>query len=664
MKKISFIFGLFLAMGGCFHQPVFAQFTSVQEQKLFQKDYVENGGFESGVAKWTRYKDAAQAAPVDCTGGSPTGTLTAPTANPITGKASGLISKPASNVQGEGYALAFTIDKAAKTRVLTISGSYEIASGTYSPGSTSTDSDLTFYVYDVDGASVIQPAGYKVDGFQSNNTYQFSATFQAPQFATDTRSLRLCVHHATNSASAFTFKLDEIKVGVQNKSQGPPVTDWRDYTPTIGTTGGSVTALGKWRRVGDMMEVSVDVTWPTVFTGGSPSISLPSGFSIDLQKIPGTATGSQHKFGMARLIDVGTENVPAEVLYLTTTTVAVRSLADDRAGATGFVGDEGVNPTSPFNWANNDRMVANFSVPIVGWGSTVTMSDNADTRVVGFRAYRNTNQTGVNTNNSFVKIAYDTITSDTHGTFNTSTNQWSVPVSGYYQCMGAVQIASTNVIANTISVLGLFKNSNQIDQGSYYQIPIASQVFGVGISTAPIQLVAGDLLELRIYGNGNNSASTLTASGGAASTWFGCNKVSGPSQIAASETVAATYYLSGNQTTSVQINFDTREIDTHGAVTTGVGAWKFTAPVSGIYQVSANVLYNGTATLLLYKNNSSYKFFAHSNGTTPTRGVGSTILRLNAGDYIDLRPGSSQTVTGGALNAGDTAIISIVKVGN
>jgi hypothetical protein len=133
--------------------------------------------------------------------------------------------------------------------------------------------------------------------------------------------------------------------------------------------------------------------------------------------------------------------------------------------------------------------------------------------------------------------------------------------------------------------------------------------------------------------------------------------------------VAASYWLSANFTSSATIpaNFDSREYDTHGAVSTSATAWKFTAPISGLYSVT-NLLQQVTAAagslaITLYKNGSAYKIFAFQNGTVT--GSNATLnLRLLASEYIDIRSSVSQAFIGGALATAFTSHVEITRVGN
>lgn len=112
--------------------------------------------------------------------------------------------------------------------------------------------------------------------------------------------------------------------------------------------------------------------------------------------------------------------------------------------------------------------------------------------------------------------------------------------------------------------------------------------------------------------------------------------------------VAAVYELTSSTANSsfadnaVEIvDYDTKIFDTHNAVTTGA-SWKFTAPVSGYYRVSAPLNWaNGTnlvsAVVLLYKNGVQYGYLSRVFGTDLVVSSASPIVQLNAGEYIDVR---------------------------
>jgi len=131
----------------------------------------------------------------------------------------------------------------------------------------------------------------------------------------------------------------------------------------------------------------------------------------------------------------------------------------------------------------------------------------SDTIAVG--AVRSVNQTGINPNNSYVQLQPNSTVFDTHATWNTSTYRFTAQISGKYRLSASAAFSSTNVVANQY-MLYLYKNGASfayIDQ----RVPTAANPFGLSGSLV-VNLVTGDYLELYLYGAGNNSVSTLTAS--------------------------------------------------------------------------------------------------------------------------------------------------------
>lgn len=130
--------------------------------------------------------------------------------------------------------------------------------------------------------------------------------------------------------------------------------------------------------------------------------------------------------------------------------------------------------------------------------------------------------------------------------------------------------------------------------------------------------------------------------------------------------IAASYWVSTNfaASTTVPINFDSREYDTTASVTTSSTAWRFTAPAPGYYALGGFLMTSAGATIqfAIYKNGTAYKNISSTNSTTPYRGQYSTVIFLNTNDFIDVRPNGSATVQGGALAGGDVANISISRL--
>jgi hypothetical protein len=127
--------------------------------------------------------------------------------------------------------------------------------------------------------------------------------------------------------------------------------------------------------------------------------------------------------------------------------------------------------------------------------------------------------------------------------------------------------------------------------------------------------------------------------------------------------VGAAYYCNANTTASgtTYINFNTKEFDTHNAVTTG-GSWIFTAPANGFYNLSGylNVTAASANQVLLFKNGATYKTVGNL-GTVGDCEI-SNMIQLSGLDTIALRPTAAFTFSGGTLWAANTSNFSIQLV--
>lgn len=600
-----------------------------------QRNYIFNGHAEVSASGWATYADAAGVSPVDGTGGAANVTLTRTTSSPLRGQASLLFTKDAANRQGEGASYDFTIDDADKAKVLQIEMDYEIASGTYATG------DLALYIVDVTNATVIQPAGYQIEnvGIES----RLVATFQT---ASNSTSYRLCVHVASTSASAYTVKLDNVKVGPQVTTQGVVITDWVSYTPT-GSWTSNATYSGRWRRVGDQMQVSGNIA-----ISGAPSpstnllFSLPSGYSIDTSKLEIT---SLKILGQGVLRDNGTDDTSIMVEYGTTTQVGFRK----------YQGSS-LSPTSPITFAANDSLNFIFSVPIAGWSSSNFVSSSANNRVVAFRIRGE--PTGTPAGSATI-VNWGSADLDTVGGWD-GTDEYTVQVPGLYYITAHVDV-------NGIGITGA-----QLD----------IEVDGADVSiNAPLIASAGRITaraSALVQVNAGQKISTVFSSNGTGISWLsGCGDfsifmLSGPSQVAASEIVAARYTSNDGDSynNNVVIDFEERDYDTHNAVTTGA-SWRFTAPVAGIYRVAAAFQSNASADtvgdscgLAIYRNNVLYAELGRerveTTNSTAKRFSGGTSVGMSAGDYIEIRMINGLSSGAIALQASSANVwVAIEKVG-
>ncbi len=123
------------------------------------------------------------------------------------------------------------------------------------------------------------------------------------------------------------------------------------------------------------------------------------------------------------------------------------------------------------------------------------------------------------------------------------------------------------------------------------------------------------------------------------------------------------------------VDYATQEHDPRGLVTTGA-SWHFTAPVGGLYAVSAAALLSGStgwadteqAYLTVYKNGALYAYLDFRNDLASASSIlvalsGSTLVALAAGETLDIRifqgSGASIALYASAVNNH----VSIHKVG-
>lgn len=611
--------------------PANAQFTSVAEQST-DKNYISNGGFENSKTGWAAYKNTAQAMPVTGTGGAPTATITSSTSSPIAGKSSGILTKTAANLQGEGISYAFAVDSAAKGRVLTISGLYQIISGTYSGGTSTTDSDVEAYIYDVDAGVIIQPAGYKLDGGVSGLNYTLAATFQTNTTSTN---YRLILNIATVSASAYSLKLDSIKIGVGNKSQGPPITDWQSYTPTGNWSTATSTYTGKWRRIGDSIEITAQVAISGAVTAAPFNLNIPSGMAMDTTKFAGIGNTGSIVLGQGGSLRSSISNQQLAVIFNSTTAITLATL--NTAGTYGI--DNGVTNSVPVTWAAGDIIYATFRAPILGWASTTTMSDSSDSRVVAATAFKSTLQT-IATLSPTEITGYDSATIDTHGNFNSTTGRYTVTVPGLYRV--------TAFLTFSINSTGYRFTQVNKNGGLYAYGNTAYAINGDSTNvtaSALVKCVAGDYISQSGY---QNSGGNLDIRPLGNTTQLIVERVTGPSQIAASESVNARYTTASGQSiaagSQVTLLYDNKVYDTHGIYNSANG--KLTAPVSGRYRITAKAMI-ATATMsttggleLGVMKNGSYtaelgRIYGNGSATNYTS-WGSTTVDLLAGETANV----------------------------
>lgn len=257
-----------------------------------------------------------------------------------------------------------------------------------------------------------------------------------------------------------------------------------------------------------------------------------------------------------------------------------------------------------------------------------------------------------------IDLIFPTVEIDTHGAYNASTGEVTVPVPGDYYVYGAAYSNNTTDSSGAFDLFA-YKNSTpnllaELNSKIYSNTNNALSLNGSTL----FRCVAGDKIKLAASTNiGGNTSLT-----GGTENRFVVVRLPNPEQICFSEIVAARYKVAAQSVNSSDpIDFSSKDFDTHNAVTTGSG-WKFKAPFPGIYRVSCHINlqaydpnFGATETgfeIDLYKNGSlesmlgQFRFQVDQSFSPDANG--STAIQLNANDEINL-------ILGGLLGSKTTA---------
>jgi hypothetical protein len=417
---------------------------------------------------------------------------------------------------------------------------------------------------------------------------------------------------------------------------GSPVSDWQSYTPATTQGFGTPTAVNlRYRRVGSDVEVEGRFTAGTV-TATEARIGLPPGFVS-----ASTISTVEYAGQAARATGVATSFF--ENVVLIEPNVSYFTFGAQEATAAAALAKR--NGNSVVNTGEGFSFKA--KCPVAGLSSSVQMADQTSTRIVAASYYVN----GGASTATNVPINYDTRNFDTHAAVTTGVGVWrfTAPVSGVYR------------------VSAFFSNAAGSADYSIYKNGVVDKTLGIAISgtiatggTGLVELRGGDYIFIAT----NATVTPAGISSGRQLSRIDICRESGPSQIASVERIAARYNVTSAASTAaaVPFNFNNKDFDTHNAVTTGVGVWKFTAPISGIYRLSGSLYTGGSTDVIWYKNGVVYSHLATAAATFVAHGT--TTVSMIAGDFIDMRnTGTSTPTAAGGTGVSGANYIEIERIG-
>jgi len=147
-----------------------------------------------------------------------------------------------------------------------------------------------------------------------------------------------------------------------------------------------------------------------------------------------------------------------------------------------------------------------------------TGSAYANNVVPAFSAYLSASQTA--TNNTFVKIQFDTEEFDTNSNYDSTTNfRFTPTVAGYYQC-NAKFAASDSSAAMTQALIAIYKNGAVFKWGNYLTRLAAGFDMDPVVSTLIYCNGSTDYLEVFGYISGVGTLTFTTAAGAALRNYF------------------------------------------------------------------------------------------------------------------------------------------------
>jgi hypothetical protein len=599
------------------------------------KNYISNPGFESNTTtNWslgtagTLTNGIPTGSPTFGSGASGNLSISTVSSGQLAGNYSLSYASSAATTAGNMLASAsFNIDAEDQAKVLTFKFYYSVPSGASNCNFSGTSSNsFAVAVWDVTN-SVWLSSTANFGMTQARGTGYCTGTVQT---GITTAAVRFVLYNANATAGAATLYLDDFYLGPQTAPLGAVMTDWIAYTPTFSGMGTVTGASFFSRRVGDSLEVT------GYFGVGTPAASTAE-FTLGFNGSNGNVTtadttkiNDNGNYGTWNGNDIGQgANLPI---------IGFHSAGYLAFGITnGSIGNGLSAQNGNVIFGAGEVITVNARIPIQGWSSNVQMSSDTDTRVVAFYGYLSNNYS-VSANNP---IVYNTTLKDTHAAYSTSTGLYTVPVTGFYN------VAVTMDVNNTAAIY--IGHNSSADKYIAYQASANTVSVGSGIIFAN----AGDTISATCN-------TTCTVNGGSSPyvNALSINRLSGPSVIAATESVNARY----NQPTNVSVTassafaYSTKNFDTHSAYNTSTGI--YTVPVSGKYQVIARLFIGANQYLNVFVNGTAMSQGDSSGSTTAATIF--DIVQVNAGDQITIVPLVSGTTVGGAYLSN----FSISRIGN
>jgi hypothetical protein len=398
----------------------------------FGVNFISNFDGESNAAGYALYNNGATSVPTTGTGGSVSGltfTVTRTVGEVLYQNGSFKLSKDAANRQGEGVSYDFKVDQGYSGFSMMVKFIYKTtANFSYGAGTSASPSDISVFIYDIDGSKLVPLSTNYLDGSGS-----FLATF--PTNATSV-NYRIIFHNSTTNALSWDFIFDSLIAGPVEAVKGSVTTDFNsNLTFTPNNWGAIGTSNIFSRQVGDSIEVEGSFI---TGTGTSSAVSITLPFNIDFNKVKlnqtlGFFTG-----------EASGASVPGSVFSDGTTSNQVFFALNNSGGS--FVKSIGTDYTTGVT------LSFKFKVAVSGLQSGMILSSETSTK----EAIANISKTSSQSpGGSQLQISFDTVIKDSVVGWNAGSNSYTVQIAGDY--VFNIMVSSTSA-TSTEATLFLKKN--------------------------------------------------------------------------------------------------------------------------------------------------------------------------------------------------------------
>jgi hypothetical protein len=306
-----------------------------------------------------------------------------------------------------------------------------IGAGAYAEGGAQGYASIKVKVDSADQNVVICPrrAGSIVEDLCVDAVVDGNWNTYAIPFVLGATSNGISVHAEGYVSMTGVISVDDAFVGEGLIPETSLVGPWISWT--VGSFGfTNATGVGRYRQVGDSIEAEATITFSGASVFTTSTIGVPSGFTINTNKISSTDGGVGATYlGTSYYRDSGTpgNNTAGYVSYSTTSSIQLRTTS-----ATG------VSATAPFTWAAGDSISLRFTFPANELnGATNTYSSQCGANCVDvFSAKVSADGTVSDENVNWINGNASVTNTSTYGlTFNSSI--FSVSPNCTYSYLGA-----------------------------------------------------------------------------------------------------------------------------------------------------------------------------------------------------------------------------------